>query len=212
MKLLLSQKDEIFEIINNFKSFSPNQFELNEDLDNSRTILHFKKSEYYFKFLSNNEGYWANYSPGWEKIMDATGYLNWTKSKELFFDWLICLRRELTTPNYWENFKSRLSGISFIVRYDNEKFSYKEYEDLEIKIDLLKDKLESIPLLIEQNIEIKNHLDRLTESAKEMGKFDWKNLFIGTILSIIIQLNVTPENATALWELIKDTFNKYFLE
>jgi len=212
MKLLLSQKDEIFEIIKNFELFSPIQFELIEDLGNSMTILQFKKSEYYFKFLSNNQGYWANYSPGWEKILDATDYLNWTQSKEHLFDWLVCLKRELITPNHWENFKSQLSGISFKTQYDNEKFSYKEFEDLEMQIDLLKDKLESIPLLVEQNIEIKNHLDRLTESAKDLGKFDWKNLFIGTILSIIIQLNVTPENATALWELIKNTFNQYFLE
>lgn len=212
MKLLLSQKDEIFEIIKNFESFTPIQFEIVEDLENLSTTFSFKQSKYYFRLTSNKNGYWANYSPGWENMIESTDYLNWHLSTENFHDWLICLKRELTTPNHWANFKAQLSGINFSAQYDNEKFSYKDYEDLELKIGILKDRLESIPLLVEQNIEIKKHLDRLTESAKELGKFDWKNLFIGTMLSILMQLNVTPENANALWELIKNTFNQYFME
>lgn len=213
MELLLSQKDEIFEIIRGHETFSPMQFEIVEDNENSKTIINFKGSEYYFCFNSNrhNEN-WTNYSPGTEKIIDFSNYLNWRDSINHIYEWLNSLKRELSTPNHWAKFKSRLSGISFSSTYDNEKFSYKEYEDLENKIILLKNHLDSIPLLIEQNNEIKNHLDRLTESAKDLGKFDWKNLFIGTILSIVIQLNVTPENATLLWDLIKGTFNKYFIQ
>lgn len=63
-----------------------------------------------------------------------------------------------------------------------------------------------------QQREIIIGLERLTELAKELNKFDWKNLFIGTIISITIQLNVTPDNATLLWELIQNVFSNYFLQ
>lgn len=212
MKLLLSQKDEIFELIKTFELLTPNQFHIQEDLGNYKTTLQFKDSEYFFRFISSANGYWANYSPGTEKYIDKTDFLDWNQSMRNIENWLLCLERELTTPNHWESFKNQISGINFKSDYDNTKFTYKEFEDLNNRMSLLKASISSIPLLLEQQNEILLHLERLTESAKELGKFDWKNLFIGTILSILIQLNVTPENANAIWELIKNTFNQYFLE
>lgn len=212
MKLLLSQKDEIFELIKGFDLLTPNQFKIQEDLGNYKTTIYFKDSEYFFRFISNDHGYWAHYSPGVEKFTDTTTYLNWIESINHIDNWLFCLIRELRTPNYWENFKNQISGINFRSDYDNTRFSHKEFLELDDRMSLLKARLTEIPLILEQQNEILLHLERLTEAAKELGKFDWKNLFIGTILSILIQLNVTPENANAIWELIKHTFNQYFLE
>jgi hypothetical protein len=71
--------------------------------------------------------------------------------------------------------------------------------------------IKTIPLLTVQETAIANQLDHLMELAKELNKFDWKSLFIGTISSIIIQLGVTKENAHELWSLIKKVFNNFFL-
>src|SRR5690606_20666873 len=124
-------------------------------------------------------------SPGNEQLEDATGYTRWEETIIIFNNWLFFLQRELTTPNHWDNFKNQIAGLNFNTNYDNEKFSYNEYIVLENKMNLLKRQLDIIPLLAEQNIDIKNHLDRLTEKAKDLGKFDWKSLFIGTIVTII---------------------------
>jgi hypothetical protein len=83
--------------------------------------------------------------------------------------------------------------------------------ELSSKIDQIKTSLDTIPLLEEQQIAIINQLNHLTELAKELNKFDWKNLFIGTIVSIILQLYVTRENAARLWNLIKTVFSNFFL-
>ena len=60
--------------------------------------------------------------------------------------------------------------------------------------------------------EIKNQLERLTLLAVDLGKFDWKNLFVGTIMSIIIQLGVNKENANLIWLAIKQMFYEYFIK
>ena len=121
------------------------------------------------------------------------------------------MQREVTAPNLWDKFKTEISEIKYINNFKNEKFSYSEYSDILEKIDILKTSISSIPLILNQQSEIILRLDHLSETAKELGKFDWVNLFIGTIISVVIQLNVTPENANAIWDLIKRVFNNYFL-
>lgn len=213
MKLLISQKDEIFEIINDSDGFSPTQFEIREFKENRTVTISFSNSIYFFQFNFDYLGdVYLNFSPGFEKHEESTGKLAWYEILNEFHDWLSNLKREITTPDYWGDLKKQISGITFLNQIDNEKFTYVEYEDLKMRIEGLKSRLDSLPLIQEQQTEIINHLDKLSEQAKELGKFDWRNLFIGTLMSVFIQLGVNPENITALWELIKSTFNNYFLE
>lgn len=213
MKLLTSQKDEIFEIIKYFDGFSPSQFELREFSQNRTVTINYSNSKYFFQLVYNSQGNaHLNFSPGNEKFQETTGLLTWNRILDEFESWLRNLKREITTPDYWGNLKKQISGITFLNQIDNEKFTYVEYEDLKMRIEGLKSRLDSLPLIQEQQTEIINHLDKLSEQAKELGKFDWRNLFVGTMLAIFIQLGVSPENISALWELIKSTFNNYFLE
>lgn len=122
-------------MIKEFGSFSPNQFDWFEDLDKESTTIKFKKTEYYFAFFSGKSDYWAHFSPGNERLTEATGYLKWNESTINFNNWLFFLERELTTPNHWAKFKTQISGINFRFNYDNEKFTYNEYTDLKNKID-----------------------------------------------------------------------------
>jgi hypothetical protein len=211
MKLLTSQKDEIFERIQLGGYFSPSQFEFINEL-NKASMLKFINSDFFFHFRFDNYGTFLTYSPGEESLVESTGNLNWSSICQAFSMWLVYLEREVTAPDYWSGLKNQLSGLTFVNQYDNEKFSVLEYEDLQNRIEGLKFRLEKIPLILEHQKEIINHLDRLSEQAKELGKFDWKSLFIGTMISLFIQLGISQENISALWGLIKSTFSNYFLE
>ena len=94
---------------------------------------------------------------------------------------------------------------------NNSKFTHLEYLDLSNKLNKLIDAIPDLKLLENKTKAIQLELHNLLDKATELGKFDWRNLFIGTIISIVIQLNVNPENAAALWNLIKGIFNNYFL-
>lgn len=216
MKLLTSQKNSLFEIIQSLDFFSHNQFELIEkDIKGvCDTHIEYKANkDFYFRFIDSNyaNSLFVNHSPGDEQIMDATSQINWNQTLNIFENWLYYLQREVTSPNLWQQFKTEISEIKYINNFSNQKFSFSEYTEISEKIEVLKSSLSSIPLILNQQNEIILRLDHLSETAKELGKFDWINLFIGTIISVVIQLNVTPENANEIWDLIKRVFNNYFL-
>jgi hypothetical protein len=216
MKLLTSQKNSIFELIQDDDFFSPNQFEIveNDLMGEFKTRLEFKANRsFYFNFFDTDyvNKLYVNFSPGDEQFIDSSATITWNEALSYFENWLYYLQREITAPNLWEKFKTEISEIDYFNNFSNQKFSFAEVTEIAEKIDVLKNSLSAIPLILNQQQEILLRLDHLSETAKELGKFDWVNLFIGTIVSIIIQLNVTPENANAIWDLIKRVFNNYFL-
>jgi hypothetical protein len=216
MKLLKSQKNSIFEIIQGFDFFSPDQFEIieNDTHLGYETLVYFKedKSSYFsFKDSKYVGRLYVKHSPGEQQIIDLSSDIIWDQALDYLFNWLIYLQREVLAPNLWEQFKSKISEIKYENNFNNEKFSFSEYVEVSEKLEMLKRSISTIPLLLDQQNEIISRLDHLNETAKELGKFDWVNLFIGTIISVLIQLNVTPDNANAVWDLIKSVFNKYIL-
>jgi hypothetical protein len=216
MKLLKTQKNSLFDIIQEIDFFSHNQFEFieNESEGKHKTSIQYTPDKnFFFSFTDSKyvNVLYVNYSPGHEQIIDSSPQITWNETLDYFLNWLHFLNREVTAPNLWEKFKTDISDIKFLNNFNNEKFSFSEFSEISQKIEYLKDSLSAIPLILHQQNEIILRLDHLSETAKDLGKFDWVNLFIGTIISVVIQLNVTPENASALWDLIKRIFNNYFL-
>jgi len=217
MKLLLSHKNELFKIIEECEFLTAAQFILTESSNdnNGGVTINLKNSDYTFSILNNSDyhsPFIANYVPGLDTYSEISGGTNWDGIIHQFCEWLENLSRELKEPNYWERLKLEISSINFSTNFNNSKFSIREYNELKHNVETLSHNLSSIPLLAQQQIEIRNELDRLILLATDLGKFDWFSLFIGTIISIVIQLNVTKDNAELLWSLIKSTFNIYALK
>lgn len=216
MKLLTSQKDLLFEVIQENDFFSHNQFEFIEQdmMGEYRTRIEYKLNRLFYFVFNDSDSVnqlYVSYSPGDEQFIDSSTRINWNSALAYFDNWLYYLQREITAPNLWDKFKTEISGISYQNDFNNQKFSFAEYTEISQKIDQLKSSLSSIPFILNQQEVIISRLDHLDETAKDLGKFDWINLFVGTIISVVIQLNVTPANANALWDLIKKVFNNYFL-
>jgi len=217
MKLLLLQKNELYTIIEESECLTPRQFSLIET-QNDRggfASINLKESDYVFRIFKEEnyaKSFVVNYIPGLDTYEEASERVGWEGIINHFYEWIENIARELNEPNKWERLEQEISSIKFSSYPDNSKFTIREYEQLKSKTILLSQNLSSIPLLVQQQTEINKELERLTELAKDLGKFDWQNLFIGTMISIVIQLNVTKENAALLWDLIKSTFNSYFLK
>lgn len=219
MKLLNSQKNIFFELIEKNKTFSVNQFtfeEFKSTNNNWITTIKFKNSEYYFSIFEDSGAYGAgyvNYTPGINKYLKISSRLGFENAVIEFEKWLKSLQREISEPDLWEKLKTNIDYFSpKILQIDNSKFTAKEYIVLQQQISSLIEKVNQIPLLIEQQEEINRQLERLTLLAVDLGKFDWTNLFMGTIVSIIIQLEVNKENANLLWLAIKQILNNYFIK
>jgi len=214
MKLLTSQKDYIFEIIQEDNYFSPYQFEIVESENGAQTSIFFKNSDYFFQFIDSDyySKFYLNYQPGDECFLEVTSDLDWSEGMIHFDKWLNNLQREINSPNLWQKFQSEATSLNVSFVSDNSKFTINEYNELKQKIDFIINQLPNIELGNQQQIEIASTLQHLLTLSNELGKFDWKSLFIGTIISIIIQLNVTKENADLLWQLIKSSFNNFLLK
>lgn len=218
MKLLASQKDTLFDYIENV-GLSPSQFEFKETPSSYSsgqiaTILLFKDSEFYFTFETypnSLTSHFALYCPGSDSHTNQHNSGTWINQLKYVNLWLQHLIREINTPNKWNRLFKEIEGIGFNFENNEDKFTVREYEDLKQRIFTLKASISTVGLLPEQITAINTKLDHLTDVAKEMNKFDWKGLFVGTIITIVIQLNVNPQNAQALWILIKQIFNNYLL-
>ena len=209
MRLLINQKNEIFDAIESFK-FSALQFSyifngVNTDITHLNSKFYFKirESENYFSFVQ--------FSPGNDKIYEAYSCDSWEVTLTRFALWLHNLKRETEIEDKWERLQQEMRSIEIPFDNDNSKFNVSEFEILEKNINLLKTKISEIGLTESQNKIITNKLDYLIGQGKTMNKFDWKSLFIGSIITIIIQLSISHDQGIAIWGLIKKVFKNYLL-
>ena len=216
MRLLTSQKNSLYEIIER-KGLSPSSFQFEEArslevLGEVDTFLHFNQMFHFvFRSHSNQDIIIVEYSPG-QHAFKRTEYVSgWFDAQKHFTIWSECLFNELTQIDKWQRLNDELNQINITYSGEDDKFSASEYEELKTQMLFLKERIKQINLLPEQLIAIENKIDHLTVIAKSLSKFDWKGLFVGTFVSIIIQLGVTQENAKAIWDAIKLAFTKYFL-
>lgn len=211
MQLLPSQLNEIYDVIVKTKYFSPTQFTKSASGDEFRM----EGTEYYFRVFED-AGYVnsliVNFSPGQFLYKEGSVSMPWIEVPIYFKKWLTYLKREISAPNKWGRLFDEMQYLIGATPIEYTTFSHLEYLDIFSKIDYIKAYLSQIPLLQEQNVAITNQLDNLLEQTKNLNKFDWQNLFIGTIISIIIQLNVTHDNAILLYNLIKNVFKGLFLK
>lgn len=219
MILLTSQKNELYDIIEG-EGLSPSQFEFQEitskfNLENKATQLVFKNSAWYYLFDTGfgqvNDVLYADYSPGETTITVKKYIVSWNEHINHFFEWIDNLKREITTEDKWERLRNEVENVNISYENDPNRFTVYEYEVLHTQMGVLKERISELGLLPKQVILINNKLDHLTEMSKNLTKTDWKSLFIGTIISIIIQLSLSQEMGQQLWSIIRVVFSKYFL-
>lgn len=216
MKLLKSQKTEIFDLIE-VNGLSPLQFEIifipnNYNSALSITKLLFKGTDYYFTFSFQQEEHYSTFCPGDEKYVEEEHSGDWETQKDAVINWLSYLKREINTPDKWQRLIDESENLK-LMKYneDSIKFNASEYLEIKSKINLLKNGLKEIGIEKEEMKTINSRLDHLEVLMQSMNKIDWKNLFVGTILSIPIQLSLSPDVAKGLFLLVKKVFSAYFL-
>jgi hypothetical protein len=218
MKLLISQKDKIFDLIES-AGLAPSQFEFIEGPSSNaqgqiKTILNFKNSDFYFVFengVNTLDSHYAIFCPGKESFVKHEYPGGWEGQLGYVASWLASLLREIYSPNKWERLKHEIAGMKLSFENDQDKFSVSEFEGIQSNVLRIKQGLGSIGLQEEEIKIINQKLDHLTEMAKVLNKFDWKSLFVGSIASIVIQLSITPEHIKAIWDLMKISFSNFIL-
>ncbi len=218
MKLLTSQKNDLFHFIEE-AGLSPAQFEFTEvnSLITPKEIatqLSYKNTEFFFAFetnLNSHERHYSIYAPGESEFKKTEYPGSWRLQVEIFKKWLNNLKREVRTEDKWARLESEIHSFDFKFGKDNDKFSAIEYEELCIKIDLIKSKSKDIGLSEAQLAKLNEGMDFLKEKAKHLGKIEWKSLFVGIIVQYIIQLSLPPATVSSFMNIIKTALKTFLL-
>lgn len=220
MSLLLSQKNELFEMIE-AEGLSPAQFSFEQVPSRFAQFaevarLTYAHTTYFFLFDRKGRRNFHNvlYSPGLHDYeTEANPGTDWYLVKAYFKEWLQNLKRELGLEDKWESLALVLanSKASFTDSTD-EKFSAQEYDRLASRLDNAVKRLPEAGLEEEEIEVIRLKFEHLKKMGKNLDKSDWHGLFIGTLVSTLNQLGVSPETAQEVWELLKQIFNNLLLE
>lgn len=127
MKLLKSQKDEIFDLIEN-SGLSPSMFYFDEiNSKNGNVALKIKDREYFFTFSDGPRGgHYAHFCPGKETYEESEYPGSWALQKLNVRYWITYVKRELETPDKWASFKEELEFIDIPEFKNNNKFTYQD--------------------------------------------------------------------------------------
>lgn len=215
MGLLLTQQNTFYELIEKHNEFTPSQFKLEEFPASGNILFTYCDNRYGFKIISvsgTNAFYTVNFSPG-EFSLNQNVRANLLIDPDIynyFIGWLDNLKREVNAPNKWERLKSDIESFSLPnnSNYNADKFTYQEYTEVAYNIQLLKEGIKEIELTPEQFNIINDKLDFLIDQGKSLKKFDWRSLFIGTMMNIMTNVVVNPTAISAFKNLINSFFTK----
>ncbi len=93
----------------------------------------------------------------------------------------------------------------------NTPFSKEEIGEITLAVSNTKVQLEKLRLLPAQLQLVEGKLDYVAEKAKTLGRVDWKNLFVGTIISLVVQYAIPPQVARTIWMIVGETFKRVIL-
>jgi hypothetical protein len=217
LKLLRRQENDLFNIILQ-GGFSPSHFDLERDYTNEKITIKHKDSNFIFRFrfyARSHELYFTevNFTPG-SKTEFETHHPNaqWSHLSEYLLNWLFYLDQELGEPDKWAGLFESSGQIGWTSDDgDNRPFTYIEVQEVDAAINRAKSGIRELELPDETMKFIEARLDYIAEKSKTLGKVDWKNIFLGTMIGTIVQLALPNETGQAIWTLLKEAFKRVFL-
>ena len=188
--LLKSQANDIFLAITE-AGWNPTNFtwtSVTSSYSRSSQVsqLNLNGSSFHFKFENISSEFNCSFSPGKQFITEHKRTSSFTSQLTVFKDWVKYLSREVKSPNLW----AEIANNSALLETNLDGDSNKKFTKTEKKV--IADGIEEIKqyLLTTQKLDltlIESPLKYLVESSDRLGRKDWKNILIGTIISIIIQ-------------------------
>jgi hypothetical protein len=200
LDLLQSQKNECLEMIQ-AAGLEPADFRWqfrSAELGGLYPQVAHSPTTFYFTFQRDLSAdvFHVEFSPGYESLAQQDGPGTWSQVVRVQFpNWLDYLKREYYAPDLWaevEHQRGMLSADGEGV--ENTPFTAKEQETIAVQLNEAKVYVRANFELDEgQFTRFESQLDYLIDAAKRVGRVDWRNLLIGSFLSLVVQSVVPTE-------------------
>jgi len=154
----------------------------------------------------------VTFSPGNDRITYTTLHNKmWTIIISYFREWLVSLSREISIEDEWAKMEAD-SKYFDVNDQDNSMFSVGEQKLIVDKIENLKEDIKNTKNINTSEFEkINKKLDHLEEMVSKLGRIDWKNLFAGSIFSVMAGALIPPDAHQSIMDLFKRFFEGFKL-
>ena len=200
-RLLKSQKNEIFILIKQ-ATLDPKEFEW-EEREETESYSHGEVTLHFHRLVHKPSGYAAlfgenflSYSPG-EQIPNQTqDKIGWSGKRLAVESWLANLKHEIEAPDLWsaltqeqELFSAEPAGaVNTPFTADEQVLIKRTIEEIRVYIT------STYSLAGEPLAKVNRKLDYLIDAATRLGRIDWKNIFVGALVGLILQ-QVIPSDS-----------------
>jgi hypothetical protein len=159
-------------------------------------VLRHLPSEASFTFDFEDNQHWANYTPGYDRPLDERAAGNWDGQLNYVKQWLGYLKREWLAPNLWAELQAQRDLVAGLAEHadGNTPFTNEEQAEIARKLGEVKTYVRQTRDLTGAQYEaIETKLDYLAGAAGRLGRFDWRNTFVGAFVGAVIQSELPPE-------------------
>jgi hypothetical protein len=202
--LLKSQANEVFQALTG-EGFNPTDFDWQLTTGQSgqgvSRLVH-KPSSFYFTFDNAPLGtFRSEYSPSQSLLVGMGNHDGWVNQRGRLNLWLKYLKREIESPDLWESIsgEAKLIEAAAEANTGNSLFTEDEKKYVFSGLEEIKQYLLTAHKLDPELVE--SRLKYLAEASERVGKKDWINLLISTLIGIVIAAALPPETTRDLFRL-----------
>ncbi len=144
------------------------------------------------------------YSPGEDNnhTTHKPTHGEWWRTENDFGDWVTELRKEIDATDLWNEFRQQKDFAASLAAQDSNTdtpFTKPEREQIAAALDDIKKQLVNMHHWdVQQAAIIDYQFNNMTEASNRMGRRDWMQFLYGGIMSVLINLAVTPEQGHAI--------------
>lgn len=196
LRLLPTQCNAIFRLVRD-AGLDPNEFRWDEEEistaydDALVSILRHVPTKFFYKFKPE----WAVYSPGPTSRTHESKVLGWNSHFSLVDDWLYCVKREYEAPDLWGLLRqdTKLLQLASSPDLPNEAFTELERQSIRDQLAEIRQHLISVHhLQLQQGEIIDQGFSYLGDCLNRVGKKDWLNIAINTVVTIASAAAFSP--------------------
>ena len=211
--LVKAKRNEVFDLVRR-SGFDPMQFTWDQvPSSHHRSDVGVSKlthsSRYYFLFNSTRDGHlFFSRSPGRNSRVDEGESSNWADQLADVQIWLDLLRPEVEEPDLWEAVKNENAFIEAAAgERENEPFSAEDQTRIAESIEAVRRLLtENLALNTQQISFLSQQLQYLVDASGRLGKKDWIQLTVSTLVTISVALSLNTDTTRELFRLAGEVF------
>jgi len=183
----------------NEEGFDPREFELVDRQSEGGvwpTLMHTPTAFSFTIIETQDARFRVTFMPGETTWRESYGNGSWDQVIATRLPmWLRYVRREIEAPDLWGELRREAELVAGDLNAaDNTPFSPDEQAQVRRHLDEVKQLIRANQALTATQLDaIDSRIDYLAEATERLGRIDWREAFVGSMLGLVVQSVVPPQ-------------------